>query len=650
MARINTGTGFLYNNRVFLLTLLLTAIAAIPRLYHLGELGFYMDEETTAFASRAIAEGKYPQMPSGMPYHRALPQSYLNAMSARVFGLDNEFSYRLPAAIFGILTVPLIFLLARPYTGTSVACLAALLLAFSEWHILTSRQARMYAPFLFFYIACAFSLLRWARSDSNRYLFISITLFIFTVSFHQLGVFAAFIPLVALFIQGFSMTPAYKLVLFSAISGISAYFYGSTFVSAPYRAWKISNGIETIDTVTPGATTGLHVPELLILVPALTGALLGVWLARQLVFADTEIGMHFRRLARYTLAILFGGLAATANINGAFLAGLLLLALYPGTLTDFLRLTWKPLLAITAVASLSAGVVVMNSGLLPGLKSMFRFPFQYWTLLGELTPGITILFLAALAYLAYKGRQAAGQHVFIMVICALFPLILVGIVKNWVPARYIIMAYPFILIVASLFLYVTVKYVLALLHKPSATPVMVFSILVVISGIPGGHGLFDAYKVATLGYGDNANRIALIFPVYPDHKHPGKYVARHSNSDDLILAEDILQQQWYAEKVDYWLRNHHSHMSYLYKDSDQRMRDIYVNSIAATAEILADLETETSTKIWLITSAESHHERKYYLSDAQLAWLESIEESHTPVFTGMDGISRVYCLHCPDNH
>ena len=125
---------FIIANKILLLTLLLTVIAALPRLYHLGDLGFYMDEETTAFASRSMAETGEPQMPSGMPYYRSLPHTWLNSISAKTFGLDNEYSYRLPSALFGILTIPLIFLLARPFTGTSIAFLAALLLVpFDSW-------------------------------------------------------------------------------------------------------------------------------------------------------------------------------------------------------------------------------------------------------------------------------------------------------------------------------------------------------------------------------------------------------------------------------------------------------------------------------------------------------------------------------------
>lgn len=649
MTGIFTDSGTSRHSRLLLLALLLTVIAGIPRLYQLGGLGFYMDEETTSFASRSLAEGLPAQMPSGMPYHRAIIQSYLNALSARVFGLDNEFSYRLPSAIFGILTIPLLFLLLRPYTGTATAFIVALLFALSEWQIFTARQARMYGPFLFFYIACVFSILRWAQSNSNRDLIISLLLFAAAATTHQFGIFAAFIPLVALSIQDFTRTPTYKLLLFSVTSAVSAALYGSFIVEKPYQLWKASNGIETVDTAEINRLVDLQSMDYRLLAAGFISLLLGIWLARQSAYPNAGIGKYWRILAHYLLAILFAGLAATANLHGAFLAILLLLFLYPGTLADFLKSGYKPLAAIAIVTVLSAGLLFMDAGFLPGFKSMLHFPHQYWTLLNDLSPAITLLFLVALLYLAIGRKQAIGKPAYIFAICALFPLILIGSIKHWVPARYIITAYPFILITAGLFLYTLVKRICSFCKISSTSPLTTLLIIIILSGIIGGHGAMSAYRAATLTYGEPVNEAAHIFPVHPDHKHTGEYVATHSSKDDVILAEDILEQQWYAGRVDYWLRDHKSHNRYLYKGQDNQLHDIYVNSIVATPEILQKLTASPDKRIWLITSGETFHQRKHYLNTEQQAWLDAIEKNNQPVFTGKDNISFVYCLHCEEN-
>jgi len=106
----------------------LTFAAAVLRFYDLDVLGFYGDEETTAFAARSVVEEGAAKMPSGMPYRRAQLFTWANASAALLFGVDREISYRLTAALFGTLTVPLLFVLARPFFGGPVALIAAILL------------------------------------------------------------------------------------------------------------------------------------------------------------------------------------------------------------------------------------------------------------------------------------------------------------------------------------------------------------------------------------------------------------------------------------------------------------------------------------------------------------------------------------------
>jgi len=643
-------TRFIISNKILLLTLLLTIVAALPRLYHLGDLGFYMDEETTSFASKSMAEGKGPQMPSGMPYYRSLPHIWLNSISAKIFGIEKEYSYRLPAALLGMLTVPLIFLFARPYVGTSVAFLAALLLALSEWQIITSRQARMYAPFLFFYIACSFAILRWAKKDTLYSLALTITLFIVAVSFHQLGVFLAFIPLIALFTKDYATTPQYKLILFSIITGITAYLYGDIFVSGPYSQWKETYGITTANAVENKSLlqnltiTGLQ------LTYGMTGFLLGLWLAIKSVFTDHTNGREFRILARYTLATLLGTLAAIGHLHGAFLSFLMLLLLYPEPLNHYLQRTWKPLIAISTVAAITAILTIAEHGIVPGIKLLLSFPYPNWITLNTLSSGITLLFILALLYLAVIKKTTSNSNVRILLVISLFPLILVGIFMKWAPARYLIQAYPFILIVCAYALYTPAHKFFQPRYTNAGVPALVLACLVSLSGLLGGHGLISAFKVGTVEYGDRLNEAALIFPFYPDHKSPGEYVAEHRSAGDIIIAEDVLEQRWYAGRVDYWLRNYEEEAGFLYLAADNELHDIYVDSIAATPTLLSSLLADETQRFWLITSGETYTNRQYYLNENQREWLSNLETSFTPVFTGKDNVTQVYCIHCNDNN
>ncbi len=644
---LNIIPGFIRTYKVPLLVLLLTIIAALPRLYHLGDLGFYMDEETTAFASRSMAETGKPQMPSGMPYYRSLPHTWLNSISAKIFGLNNEYSYRLPGALFGILTIPLIFLLARPFTGTSIAFLAALLLAISEWHIITSRQARMYAPFLFFYVACSFSILRWARRDTSWYLAISIILFITAASFHKLGVFLAFIPLITLFIKDYATTPQYKLILFSIITGVATYLYGEIIVGGPYSQWKEAYGIVTTNAVASKSLLQHLTVTSLQLTQGITGFLLGIWLAMKSGFTDHTNGKEFRALARYSLATLIGGLAATGHLHGAFLSLLLLLLLNPEFLNHYLRRTRKPLIAISTVAAITVILTITEYGVIPGIKSLLMFPYPNWITLNTLSSGITLLFMSTMLYLAAIKKTESNSDIRVLLVIGLFPLILVGIFMKWAAARYLIIAYPFMLIIIAYALYIPAQKLFQHRYTNAEVPALVFVCLIGLSGLLGGHGLMAAYKAGTVYYGDKLNEAALIFPFYPDHKTPGLFVAKHRKDNDIVIAEDVLTQRWYAGNIDYWLRRYsESGGKFLYKGKDNNLHDIYVNSVAATPEILKTITNDNSRKLWLITSGETHFHRDWNLTKEQQQWLDNVESKEIPVFTGQDKITKVYCLHC----
>ena len=644
----NRIQGFISCYKVPLLVLLLTIIAALPRLYHLGDLGFYMDEETTAFASRSMAETGKPQMPSGMPYYRSLPHTWLNSISAKTFGLDNEYSYRLPAALFGILTIPLIFLLARPFTGTAIAFLAALLLGLSEWHIITSRQARMYAPFLFFYTASCFSLLRWAKKDTLQNLIIAILFFIAAVSFHSMGVFLALIPLIALFIKDYATTPQYKLILFSMICGVAAYLYGEIFVGGPYAQWKALNGISAAEVSTSKSLLQQYPVTGIQAIQGIIGLLLGIWLAIKSTFTDQANGKEFRILARYSLAILLAGLATTGQLHGAFLSFLLLLLLYPKSLNHYLKTTWKPLLAISTVATITAVLTITEYGIIPGIKSLLMFPYPNWITLFTLSAGIIFLLLPTILYLAAKEKTMSDVNIRVLLIVSLFPLILVGIFMKWAAARYLIQAYPFILIIITYALYTSAHKFFQNRYTNADNLAFAFVCLIVVSGFLGGHGLIPAYKVATVDYNDSLNEAAHLFPFYPDHKFPGEYVAAHRHENDIVIAEDVIQQRWYAGTIDYWLRKYNADTggSFAYIGKDKELHDIYTNSIVATTEILDTIINDKNHRIWLITSGETYNHRDWYLRNDQRQWLEHIESTHTPVFTGKDNITQVYCLNC----
>lgn len=145
---------------VFVLLGLCTA-GAVLRLYALGEASFWFDEAITTNAAIGFLEHGRPRFPSGVVYWRGFPHTILVAASMAVFGVS-EWAARLPAVVFGVATIPVVYVLGRELGNRRVGLVAAVLVTFLTWEITWSRQARMYQQLQFFY---ALALVGLARID-----------------------------------------------------------------------------------------------------------------------------------------------------------------------------------------------------------------------------------------------------------------------------------------------------------------------------------------------------------------------------------------------------------------------------------------------------------------------------------------------------
>lgn len=638
--------------RIVLLAVILSFLAAAPRFYGLGSLSFYGDEETTAFPARSMAQGGNAAMPSGMLYHRALPQTWLNALSAQVVGLDRELSYRVPAAFFGTLTIPIFFLMARPLVGAAAALLAALLLAFSDWHIATSREARMYAPFLFFYLAAALSLWRWSTLGKRRDLFWAGVLSIFAISLHTLGIFLALAAAIPIAYGGWSRQSPWRLLAAAGALAATAHLYSKYVVASAFDSFKDAQRLA------PPASNVSHDNSILATLwhwsaelPALTtlgalaGAGLGIWAARRLHTADENPGALIRVSGQSLLAVSASVLACTGHLYGAAVLMLLFLLLHPlGAPTVFEKIK-LPAALVSCVAAIHTVVSLGEAGFGAGLKALLFFPFPYLGYFAQMSPGAFILFVGGCIYLTLQQPSPRDHAIRACALAALIILLAIGAVSQWGGTRYLIGAYPFFLLVSAFGLIRLLENVQRWL--PLGRFAMTsLAALTTLSGVLAGHGIPQALAAARLSHGDPMPGLAVGFPRYPDHQAAGEYVRRRLEPKDSVVAEDALQQYWYVGRVEYWLRDPISHQRYLFEDEDARLRDVYVASAIATSDILDRLHRARDIRVWVITSAETAHRRDYYLDDAQRRWLSELKVSHQPVFVARDGITRVYCLHC----
>lgn len=84
------------------------AAGAYLRFAHLGGPSFWVDEMNHVAAAQSIMDGKGPVFLSELPYTRSIIFTRLVSYSFALFGVD-EFAARFPSAIFGTLTIGLMF-------------------------------------------------------------------------------------------------------------------------------------------------------------------------------------------------------------------------------------------------------------------------------------------------------------------------------------------------------------------------------------------------------------------------------------------------------------------------------------------------------------------------------------------------------------
>jgi 4-amino-4-deoxy-L-arabinose transferase-like glycosyltransferase len=171
-----------HNRPVQLLLLLaITVVAAALRLYRLGVWSFWIDElYTVNWAS--VHYGSLANLVDSFSGTMWFPFSIAAISFVLEAGGVSEWSARLVPAIIGILTVPVLYFPTRKLFGAGIALIAALLLAFSPWHIYWSQNARFYTSLLLFSALALFAFYSGLCQRRPLYLLLSLLLFYIAAS------------------------------------------------------------------------------------------------------------------------------------------------------------------------------------------------------------------------------------------------------------------------------------------------------------------------------------------------------------------------------------------------------------------------------------------------------------------------------------
>jgi uncharacterized membrane protein len=180
------------NAQIALVLILL--LGAFLRIYGLGNESFWLDEVDTfksvEFSVPQIIEKTYvnatlyPQFwgkgAGSVPLYYILTNYWM-----KIVGLS-EFKLRFFSALFGILSVYLVFLIGKLILNQEIGLIASFMLAINHQHIYFSQEARMYSMLVALTLLSALSLLHALKTNKNIYwgsFVISTVLLLYTHTF-----------------------------------------------------------------------------------------------------------------------------------------------------------------------------------------------------------------------------------------------------------------------------------------------------------------------------------------------------------------------------------------------------------------------------------------------------------------------------------
>jgi mannosyltransferase len=152
------------DSRAAWLLLALTLLGAGLRLFHLGAEPLWIDE---AFTWRIVQQPLRELWWGPQALLETNPPLYYTVQHLLLPLGDSEALLRLPAALFGTLTIPIAYLLGRRVGGTVTGLMAAALLATSAVHVAFSQEARGYSLLMTAALMAVWGMLEFFRANTD---------------------------------------------------------------------------------------------------------------------------------------------------------------------------------------------------------------------------------------------------------------------------------------------------------------------------------------------------------------------------------------------------------------------------------------------------------------------------------------------------
>lgn len=603
--------------------------AAWLRLWGLGGWGLEGDEDTMALPAAHILRHGTSYLPSGMFYARGIAQLYMMAASMFAFG-ESEWAMRLPSVICGLLVVALGYLYGKRFLAPAWNMAFVAALAFLPASIADSQEARMYIFLLASLIGYAILVFEWERTDRIGALVAAVAVMIIGISFHTLAVFGAFI----VFFPGLLHADRRKFFAGAASFMVImlAYALISRWVGSFYPPHPQVHGVDKIISERGWGLDKLRVSVPILLAAAAAAAAISAFVVR---------AVSSRWMAMLAGTLLFAGLVCQLVLY----YHLALMLLFAGMIVAYrtpgsgsvrrlgVLVSLSVLLAIAQFAELhAAGVGSPRKiiGAMMGLPSVWSF-----LNLSAYSPGASIIVAIGLigsGWRLFTGRKISDIWLFFL-LSVWLPLLGLGLFTWYPEPRYTEFALPPLLLCGFACLPA------ARSKPPNETaggsirwPAAAAFLLCVLFVNP-----FGVAKVVNAGY-----------TIHPDHKGAAEFMrSLHLAPNDIVLAEDVIEQTYYLGHVDYWLIGPEVGGDFA-EDWQGRIVDIYTHTpIMDTAEGLeALIETPGRGAIYVIGSGENQDDGRLYMRGAGLH--ESLKSgAFKRVYLGRDGLTEILKIEAP---
>ncbi|WP_214044325.1 glycosyltransferase family 39 protein [Methanomethylovorans sp.] len=166
------------------LLLAIIFIGALLRIYQLGAESIWLDEAATYFLSSDNLSGIYEATKNDVH-----PPLYYFVVHFFLLTGKSEILLRFPSMVFGIIAIPLLYMLGTRMFTVKEGLISSFLLSVSLSHIYYSQEARMYSMMVFLTLGSIFFFYSAIEDKRNGFWFLFVVFTVLNIYTHYFGFF-----------------------------------------------------------------------------------------------------------------------------------------------------------------------------------------------------------------------------------------------------------------------------------------------------------------------------------------------------------------------------------------------------------------------------------------------------------------------------